>query len=874
MTTRIIPLASLQPNQDTQAGGKAAGLARLIRGGLPVPEGFVVTCGAYREHLRQAGLAERVRELLDVDVRESRRTQRLAAEIRLALESAPLAQSLVAEIGRALAALGDVAVAVRSSAVAEDLAEASFAGQHDSFLDVRGGAAVALALRRCWSSLYSERAIDYRAQHGFGHDGAMAVVVQRMVPAEAAGVAFTADPLTGERDRIVVNAVHGLGEALVSGRATADEYVLRKADGGVENRRWADAKPAIDETAVLPELARLALAAEEAAGAPQDIEWALAEGRLYLMQSRAITGLKPEPVALATAQRPILGYLDRWREMFPSAGTPLLNDLAVHRVVPLVTRNLAFHGLMPASLAAQAERFATIVRGRLYLDLSWFQAALAPGLDELAVVELAEAGKPPPLRALRPALLFALLAQAPRALPKLVNAMRRLDVLERESLAAIDRLVAPLERTDMRGLDDAQLAAVVRLEPSPEFARALIESPPANALARGLATPFYTMLQWICERWAGEPEAAAALVAGLPNLTETECATALWELAEAARGSGVERALELDPAGALERLRADPEAAPWLRQFQAFLDRFGHRAIEEVELARPRWREQPAYPLSVVASYLRCGPEASPRALHQRRLDERRALETRILARLRRRPLRRWCFQLALEVSQAAASAGENTKFAIMRLFWLMRVAALELGRRLARAERLEQPEDVFFLELGELTTPERDWRPLVAQRRADHLRWQHEDAPRIIDARGRPVREGLRRIRPAHADPRVLVGVGSSPGLARGRVRVVRDPSAGVSLLPGEVLVAPYTDPAWTPLFVPAAAVVVEIGSLLSHASIVAREMGIPSVVAVPRATEALADGELVEVDGTAGLVRRLGVSHDPAPASSSAPR
>jgi pyruvate,water dikinase len=278
-----------------------------------------------------------------------------------------------------------------------------------------------------------------------------------------------------------------------------------------------------------------------------------------------------------------------------------------------------------------------------------------------------------------------------------------------------------------------------------------------------------------------------------------------------------------------------------------------------VELARPRWREQPAYPLSVIASYLGCGPEASPAAVHRRRRQEREAIEARILARLRWRPLRRAAFRIALEVSQKASSAGENTKSAIMRIFWVMRCAALELGRRRVEASHLESANDIFFLLRAELLDAERDWRTVVAQRRSDHARWQREDAPRVIDGRGRPIREGLRRLRPPDADPSLLVGLGSSPGRARGRVRHVPDPACGVSLQPGEVLVAPYTDPAWTPLFVPAAAVVVEIGSLLSHASIVAREMGIPSVVALRGASSQLRDGELVEVDGTRGTVRRL---------------
>jgi rifampicin phosphotransferase len=337
-----------------------------------------------------------------------------------------------------------------------------------------------------------------------------------------------------------------------------------------------------------------------------------------------------------------------------------------------------------------------------------------------------------------------------------------------------------------------------------------------------------------------------------------ECADALWALADAARAEpAVRAALEKDPARALEALSSEPGARPWLARFQAFLDRFGHRAIEEVELARPRWREQPAYPLGVIASYLRLPPEAAPRAVEQRRRALRESTEARIRARLRW-PWRRWLFGFVLDVARQASSAGETTKFQIVRLLAVVRAAALELGRRRVAQGRLDTSEDVFFLGYDDLEAEQGDLRERVAARREEHRRQKAQDPPRLIDARRRPIREA-RRAAPPAVQGNELHGIGSSPGVVRGRVRVVLDPSHGFELHAGEVLVAPFTDPAWTPLFVTAAAVVVETGSLLSHASIVARELGLPSVVAVPQATRLLADGQEVEVDGTHGTVRLL---------------
>jgi pyruvate,water dikinase len=318
----------------------------------------------------------------------------------------------------------------------------------------------------------------------------------------------------------------------------------------------------------------------------------------------------------------------------------------------------------------------------------------------------------------------------------------------------------------------------------------------------------------------------------------------------------VRAALETAPSSALETLAGRPEAHEWLAAFGAFQARFGHHAIEEVELARPRWREQPAYPLGVVASYLRLPPEAAPEAVERRRRALRDETEARIRARLRRRPLRRRLFDWVLDVARQCSTAGETTKFEVVRLLAMVRAAALELGRRRVAQGHLDGPEDVFFAGYEELAPGAGDLRALVAARREEHRRRQAQDPPRLLDARRRPIRETLRSAPPPSADGE-LRGIGSSPGLVRGRARLVLDPSNGFELHPGEVLVAPFTDPAWTPLFVTAAAVVVETGSLLSHASIVARELGVPCVVAVPDVTRLLAAGQEVEVDGTHGRVR-----------------
>jgi phosphohistidine swiveling domain-containing protein len=865
MASFVLPLSSAGRGVLPRIGSKAAHLGELLRAGFPVPDGFCVTCEAYRVHVSTNGLSERIQARLSrEDINGAEAVKRASAEIRSWIVGTPPPPDVVREVQAALAGMGEgVAVAVRSSAIAEDLPGASFAGQHDTSLDVVGPGAALERLRECWASLWTERAILYAVHNGIDlSHAAMACVVQVMVPAELAGVAFTADPVSGERDRIMINMVTGLGEALVSGRVNASQYLLRKSDGTVLDRRLSGEGERIG-TAFLPPLWTLACRVEDHFGLPQDIEWAIAGGRPFLLQARPITRLVAAPVALREAERPLLYYSERVREMIPSALTPLTGDVFLQVILPTMNESLAHHGLIPRALAARTLLGARLLRGRIFMDVSLLRSAFFPGLDELRLIDLLESGKRPPLHAFRLSALLLIAPRIPFVLPKLVRWMSRLDRLTRESEEGLNRLLVPLEHEDLRLWDRPRLRSLLRMEVSESFRRDLIALPPANALARGLGTAFYTALVFMAVRWGGEPkESGGALVSGLGGLNEVECAAALWELAEQARGlPAVMAALEGDLGGARAAIAGIPEAASWRAAFAAFLLRFGHRGIEEVELARPRWRERPEYPLSVIANYVQCGPNAAPRAVEARRRGERELVEARVLRRLRLRPLRRFLFSTTLDIARKASVAGENTKFHIVRLLMLQRGAALEIGRRLLDEGRLAAAEDVFFLTLDELDHGTGgDLKGRVASRRADYERWQREDPPRLIDGKGRPVQEA--RAPTAGVHDGVFWGIGSSPGLAKGRVRLVRDPTDGARLDPGAILVAPYTDPAWTPLFLSAGAVVVETGSLLSHASIVARELGIPSVVALSGATRHFTEGEEVEVDGTHGSVRRMAAS------------
>jgi len=351
MTWGVCDLGDVSLEDAARVGPKAAHLGAMLSAGFRVPGGFCVPVELQRRHLQESGLDARIASRLRAAApSDGTALARAAAEIRAWVEAEPIGEAPAGEIVSAYQRMGEGAVAVRSSALAEDLAGLSFAGQHDTFLDVVGGEAVVQRVRAVWASAWSERAVAYRAARGLDPRAAdVACVVQRMVPAEWAGVLFTADPVTGERDRIVVNAVAGLGEALVSGRATADMWIVRAEDRGVIATRPAG----LATPPWLAELAGIGLALQELFGGPQDVEWAVADGAVHVVQCRPATALPPEPVSLAAARRPILLLPERVREMAPSALTPLTADWALQVVAPSIGEAMMRQRLLPRSVAAE-----------------------------------------------------------------------------------------------------------------------------------------------------------------------------------------------------------------------------------------------------------------------------------------------------------------------------------------------------------------------------------------------------------------------------------------------------------------------------------------------------------------------------------------
>ena len=797
------PLAAFGRDGTSQAGGKGANLGELVRAGFPVPPGFVVTTAAYDLVLARSGLGGRLPGLLAEAPG--------GAAVRAALLAAPVPDELAGALRAAYRELGGGSVAVRSSATAEDLPEATFAGQQESYLNVAGEGALLEAVRRCWASLWTERALAYRQRLGLDPTAArMAVVVQRMVPAEAAGVLFTANPVTGARGEVVVDAAAGLGEAVAGGRVTPDHYVLGKRSGRLVS--WRPGRPGAAGP-VLPgralrRLARLGTAAERRFGAPQDVEWAWAGGQAYILQARPITALPAPPPRAGPVRRMVAAAI---AELFPVRPYPL----------DMTTWTGALLDL------------ASTLAGSFGIRSPWDRAFVEEGG---VVVRL----NPP---AVRPTL---------RALPataRLLRQARRYDPVGWRAdplLAEVQARAGALAARDLEALPWPGLIATLREAVSatwPAIAELRLRYLPAAGLALLQLRVLLGLL--------GRGDRTGALLADVKSKT-IEINQALAGLAAAARADPTLAGLlaTREPAELLPALEAEPAARPFLARFRAFLDRYGHQAALTPLLAsQPTWQDAPETVLAMLKALAAAPPRAGGRPAGE-------AARAELLAHpLLRLPPLRSAVLARLERARLVMQLREDTRFYALLPLPTARRAIHELGRRLAAAGALGAPEDVYHLTLQELERAGAAWPPPGPLARELRALAGRRKARRAALA-GTPLVDP-RLLAPAGGGGGALLrGAPGSPGVAEGPARVIRAAAESGRLRPGEVLVAEAASPAWTPLFQQAAAVVTDTGGVASHAAVVAREYGIPAVMATGDATRRLADGQRVRVDGGRGLV------------------
>jgi phosphohistidine swiveling domain-containing protein len=874
------------------AGGKGANLARLSRAGFNVPRGFIVTTEAYRAFVAANGLAAVISaSLANLTADDAAQLETASAQIRAAFAGCAIPAALQIAVRSAYANLNQpsegapqIAVAVRSSATAEDLPDLSFAGQQDTYLNIVGEAPLFEAVVNCWSSLWTARAIGYRTRNQIAHaEAAVAVVVQAMVPSEVSGVLFTANPLTGQLRESVIDATFGLGEALVSGQVEPDHFVVDslsgvvtsvtlgakkiatrgKAGGGVENVVEDAAARQTLTDAALRQLAAIGQRIQEEYGAPQDIEWAFADGQLFILQSRAITSLFPVPFVS-------FDPLTVWFSFGAVQGlvgplTPLGQD-GIRYVAGNSTR---IFGVPP-----DLDHFSVFAQAgeRIWIKISdLIRHPLGNRIfsGALGFVE-------PSIRQIMRPLAADPRLNAGQGKLKLSTVWR----LARFALPTLARLAGNMLRPDQaRARFDADIEAY--------FASAHI-APDADRFAR-----LANIITFMRERMAGvfaylmprfipifgpsmaalnflnqfSPQLALTVTRGLPRNVTTEMDLALWATATAIKADAAAAALfhATDaPELARQFLRgALPSAAQ--SAIARFLDKYGMRGVGEIDFGQPRWREDPAPVIHTLQSYLQIAPEFAPDVVFAK--GEQAALDAiEKLAATARGQKGGWLKEKLVRAFarriRLLMGARESPKFFAIRTMGIARQALLEVGQEFAEAGAIERADDLVFLKLAELEKLSQsndaaqkavDWKALIAVRRATYAReLRRRQVPRVLISDGRAFYEGLG----SQTDTSdVITGSPVSPGVVEGVVHVVLDPR-GTHLAPGEILVCPGTDPAWTPLFMAAGGLITEVGGMMTHGSVVAREYGIPAVVGVHQATLRLKSGQRIRVNGSTGQI------------------
>jgi pyruvate,water dikinase len=861
----VIDGQEIDETQVALVGGKGAQLGALSRiEGIRVPAGFCVTTEAFRRLVADApSIDDRLDRLSRVnpDDREAIRT--LSAEIRRTLEAIAIPDDLAAAITRALARLDEqAAYAVRSSATAEDLPTASFAGQHDTYLNVVGPAAILQHVSRCWASLFTERAVTYRLRNGFDHRKVhMAVVVQQMVFPHAAGVLFTADPVTSNRKVASVEAGFGLGEALVSGLVNPDLYTVR--DGEVVAKAVATKRLAIhaspaggtQEQAIEPErqeqpaltdaqvirLAELGRRIEARFGRPQDIEWCLVDDGFQIVQSRPITTLFPIPVAD-----------DDENHVYVSVGhQQMMTD-------PMKALGLSLYQLVALPRMHEAG-------GRLFVDVA---ERLASPTSRAGVLEAL--GKSDPLigDALqtivdRGDFLPSLPDEGPGGPPAAAAGapapIATDPAIVAELIAANEASVAALQH-DIRGKSGSALFDFL-LDDIQELKRVLFDPRSMQAIMAGMEATWW--LNARLEAWLGEKNAADTLSQAARHNITSEMGLALLDVADAIRPhpDAVAFLHDVKDEDFLDELAELPGGREARDAIRAYLDKYGMRCVGEIDITRPRWSERPTTLVPLILSNIKnFEPGAGERRFEQGR-QEASNKERELLERLRALPGGESKAQEAeamIDRVRTFIGYREYPKYGIVSRYFVYKQALLDEAERLVEAGVLREREAIFSLTFQELhdvvRTNHVDDR-LIARRKDAFRSYQALTPPRVLTSEGEVVAGSYKR---DNLPSGALIGLAVSAGTVEGRARVILD-MAEAELEPGDILVTAYTDPSWSPLFVAITGLVTEVGGLMTHGAVIAREYGLPAVVGLEHATRLIRDGQRIRVHGTDGYVEIL---------------
>lgn len=863
----IIDFHQIDKTMLAMVGGKGANLGELARiDGVQVPGGFCISTEAFKRIIKES---PKVNELLDelslLKVKELDKIRALSGDIRRIIEEIKVPYDIAEDITSILAHLGEKdAYAVRSSATAEDLPAASFAGQQDTYLNITGKEAILQHISKCWASLFTERAIIYRIQNGFDHRKVLlSVIIQKMVFPQAAGILFTADPVTSNRKIVSIDASFGLGEALVAGIVNADNYKVRSGkitdkkistkklavyalkNGGTKEQQIGDEMQntqALTDKQIA-ELERIGRKIEQHFGSPQDIEWCVADNTFYIVQSRPITTLYPIPEAD-----------DKENHVYLSVGH---QQMMTDAMKPL--------GLSVWLLTTPA--FMRIAGGRLFVDVTPWLAS--PERRNTVIDTL---GKFDPL-----------IKDALTTVVERENFIK----LQTDSNTGSNNTTAPAP--DYHALDDYDPAIVGDLIKSSETSiEALKDNIKTKSgtelidfirediqqLKKTLSNPksFRVIMtgmnaaSWINEKmkeWLGETNLADTLSQSVPNNVTSEMGLALLDVADVIRPypEAINYLQTTKDDNFLDELPGFNGGQEIRHAIHNFLNKYGMRCAGEIDITRTRWSEKPITLVPVILSNIKnFEPDASKRKFEQGRTEALKK-EQDLLYRLKQLQdgeQKAAETKRMIELIRNLAGYREYPKYSMVKRYFVYKQALLKEAEQLVQNNIIHEKEDIYYLSVEELRevmrTNKLDYQ-VISKRKDEYKLYEKLTPPRVITSDGEIVTGKYKRENlPAEA----MVGLAVSSGVVEGRARVILN-MEDADIEDGDILVTAFTDPSWTPLFVSIKGLVTEVGGLMTHGAVIAREYGLPAVVGVQNATRLIKDGQRIRVNGTDGYVEML---------------
>lgn len=870
MNSYVLRFQDIDKTKTEAVGGKGANLGELARiGGIRVPDGFCVTTEAYKTI---TGNNEELNRLLDeltqLKAGERENIREISAKIRTVIENIPIPESIAEEIAWHLAK-PDETFAIRSSATAEDLPAASFAGQQDTYLNVIGRESILQHISRCWASLFTERAVTYRIQNGFDHRKVyLSVVVQKMVFPQAAGILFTADPVTGNRKVLSIDAGFGLGEAMVSGLVSADNYKVR--NGQIIDKKISAKKLAIyalkdggtGEQEIAPELQNGQVLTDEQViqleqlgrkieghfGRPQDIEWCLADDTFYFVQSRPITTLYPVPEAgdrenhvyvsvghqqmMTDPIKPLgisVWMLTGTRPMFKVGGGRLFVDITAGLASPAGRQNLL--DVLGHSDPLIKDALITIIeRGDFIKSDPNAQSQPGPvkshrGLSAADI--LAEAGDDP-----------AIVADLIKSSEESLSAFKH-NIQAKSGLEVFDCILEDMQQRRQRSSDMKNLNVIMAA---------------IHASA------------WINENmndWLGEKNVADTISLSVANNVTSEMGMALLDVADVIRPYPeiIEYLQQVKDENFLDELAQFEGGQEVRNAIESFLAKYGMRCAGEIDITRTRWSEKPGILAPMILTNIKnLEPGASKRKFEQGR-EEALKKEQDLLSRLKQLPDgERKAGETKQMIGLVRNFIGyrEYPKYDIVSRYFVYKQALLKEAERLVQANVLHEKEDMYYLsfeELQEVVRTDKLDDEVISKRKEEYKLYEKLTPPRVITSDGEIITGRYKREDiPAGA----VAGLAVSSGIVEGRARVILDIEEA-DLEDGDILVTAFTDPSWTPLFVSIKGLVTEVGGLMTHGAVIAREYGLPAVVGVENATKLIKDGQRIRVNGTDGYVEIL---------------